>query len=154
MEEKRLRIPACLALRTALVALVLAACSMPRVVVLEDPLSAGEHVDLGLAYERQGMLDLAQREYLKASHMKPGWAAPVFNLGNVAFMKKDMKAAEQYYRAALELDGANPDIMNNLAHTLHEQGKDSEAMALIEKALAIRTKAEYLDTKRKITGKQ
>jgi Flp pilus assembly protein TadD len=150
MEEKRLCLLARLALIPAVIVLVSTACSMPRIVVMNDPLSAHEHNDLGLAYEQKGMLDLAEKEYLKAADKKAGWAVPYFNLGNIAYGKKDLKAAERYYRKALELDKENPDIMNNLATLLHDMGRNEEAMALIDKALSIQHKAEYLDTKQKI----
>ncbi len=136
----------------AVIVLVLTACSMPRIVVMNDPLSAKEHIDLGLAYEHKGMLDLAEKEYLKAADKQDTWAVPYFNLGNIAYREKDLKAAEKYYRKALELDKQNPDIMNNLANLLHDMGRNEEAMALIDKALVIQHKAEYLDTKQKITG--
>ncbi|HRW80475.1 MAG TPA: hypothetical protein P5285_06790 [Desulfomonilia bacterium] len=40
--------------------------------------------------------------------------------------------------------------MNNLATVLHEQGMDARARALIEQALGIRHRQEYLDTLRRI----
>jgi hypothetical protein len=42
--------------------------------------------------------------------------------------------------------------MNNLANLLHDMGRNEEAMVLIDKALAIHHKAQYIDTKQKITG--
>ena len=152
MEEKRVRIPVRLALRIALIVFALTACSTPRIVILNDPLTAREHVDLGLAYEHKGLLDLAKKEYLKAVDIQDTWEVPYFNLGNVAYSQKDLKNAETYYRKALNLDQQNPDIMNNLANLLHDMGRNEEAMVLIDKALAIAHKAQYLDTKQKITG--
>jgi Tfp pilus assembly protein PilF len=152
MEEKRVRIPVRLALNLALIVFALTACSTPRIVILNDPLTAREHVDLGLAYEHKGLLDLAKKEYLKALDMQDTWAVPYFNLGNVAYSQKDLKNAETYYRKALNLDQQNPDIMNNLANLLHDMGRNEEAMVLIDKALAIAHKAQYIDTKQKITG--
>jgi Tfp pilus assembly protein PilF len=152
MEEKRFRIPACLALSLALIVLALTACSTPRIIVLNDPLTAREHIDLGLAYEQKGVLDQAKKEYLKALDIQDTWAVPYFNLGNVAYRQRDLKGAERYYRKALELDHENPDIMNNLANLLHDMGRNEEATVLIDKALAIAHKAEYIDTKQKITG--
>jgi len=125
---------------------------MPRVVVLKDPLTAGEHNDLGVIYEQKGMLDLAVKEYGMAAAKQDYWAVPYFNLGNVEYKRKNLKAAEENYRRSLKLDPKNPDIMNNLAGLLHDMGRDAEAGALIDKALAIRHKDEYLDTKQKIMG--
>jgi Flp pilus assembly protein TadD len=152
MEEKRLRLPPCLALIPALIMFALTACSTPRIVILNDPLTAREHVDLGAAYEYKGQLDLAKKEYLKALDIQDTWAVPYFNLGNVSYSQKDLKNAEIYYRKALNLDQQNPDIMNNLANLLHDMDRNEEAMVLIDKALVIQHKAEYIDTKQKITG--
>ena len=136
----------------SIVVCALTACSMPRIVVLHDPLSAKEHIDLGVIYEQKGMLDLAEKEYLKAVDKQSTWAIPYFNLGNVAYKRHDLKAAEGYYRKALKLDDQNPDVMNNLASLLHETGRDNEARTLIEKALSLQRKDEYLDTERTIKG--
>jgi len=68
MGKERLR----LSFGLALIA-VLTACSTPGIVILEDPLTAREHVDLGLSYELQGRMDLAEREYLKAARKERDW---------------------------------------------------------------------------------
>ena len=136
----------------ALFVLLAASCSMPYVVVVRDPLTASEHNDLGVAYERKGQLDLAEKEYLRAGEKDRKWALPLFNLGNIAYGRADLEAAEGYYRRALALDKANPDIMNNLASLLHDISLDHEAAALISKALSVERKPEYLDTYRKIMG--
>lgn len=41
-------------------------CSVPTIVILEDPLTSQEHVNLGYIYEKQGKLELAEKEYKKA----------------------------------------------------------------------------------------
>ena len=148
MDKKRLRLSARLALIAALVTFV--ACSTPRIVVLDDPLTAREHVDLGLSYELQGKSDLAEKEYLKAAGKEQDWATPYFNLGNIAYRNKDLAAAEKYYSKALDRDPESPDIMNNLATVLHEQGMNARAGELIEQALSIRQRDEYLDTLHRI----
>ena len=152
MEEKRLRIPVHLALTLPVIALALAACTPFRVVVLSDPLSAQEHVDLGVAYENQGLFDLAKKEYRKAADLRNDWSIPIFNLGNVAYKENDLNAAEDCYRKALTFDPINPDIMNNLAVVLHESGRTDEALSLVDRALSIQRKDEYLDTLRRITS--
>ena len=42
--------------------------------------------------------------------------------------------------------------MNNLASLLHETGRDDEAKTLMEKALSLQRKDQYLDTERTIKG--
>jgi len=135
-----------------LVLLLLCSCAMPRIIVLEDPLSAREHNDLGIAYEQKSLFDLAEKEYAKAIEKNKDWAVPHFNLGNLYYTRGDLKRAERSYRTALDLDRDNPDIMNNLACLLHDMKQDQEATELIVKALSIASKEEYRDTYRKITG--
>lgn len=132
--------------------LFICSCSMPRIVVMKDPLDATEHNDLGLIYEQKGMHDIAEKEYMKAVEKDGSWALPLFNLGNLAYEKGDLPAAEQYYRRALALDDANADVMNNLANVLHELGRNSEAVQLITKALSEERRPEYLDTYKEIIG--
>ena len=125
---------------------------MPRIVVLEDPLSAFEHNELGVIYERSGEPDLARQEYLKAAQKDASWPVPLFNLGNLAYAQGDPDRAEHFYRQCLALDGTDADVMNNRAHVLHETGEDIEALDLIERALAMERRPEYLDTYETITG--
>ncbi|MGI6387674.1 MAG: tetratricopeptide repeat protein [Desulfomonilia bacterium] len=154
MEKERLGLSARLPLTAFLpVLLLLWSCSMPRVVVLEDPLSAFEHNELGVIYERSGKIDLARKEYLKAAQKDASWPVPLFNLGNLAYAQGGLDRAERFYRQCLALDGTNADAMNNLAHVLHEMGRDIEALELIDRALAVERRPEYLSTYEAITGR-
>lgn len=134
----------------AVLILLLASCALPRIVILNDPLSAQEHNDLGVVYEQKGMYDLAEKEYRQAIAKEKGWSVPWFNRGNLAYRRGDLSAAEKMYRKALTLDSENPDIMNNLAQVLIDRGQRDEAKRLIDRALAIQAKPEYLDTARRL----
>jgi hypothetical protein len=46
--------------------LLLSSCALPKIVVLEDRLTAEQHNDLGYVYEQKGIFDLAEKEYLLA----------------------------------------------------------------------------------------
>ncbi len=130
--------------------LTLLSCSLPRVYVLDDPLTASQHNDLGTIYEGQGKLELAEKEYTRAVQKEKGWAVPYFNLGNVRFKQGDLNEAAEHYREAIKRDPQNPDFMNNLAYLLCVQGRYDEAQKWIDQALSIDSKEEYLDTQRKI----
>ncbi len=41
--------------------LIITGCSMPQIVVLNDPLTAEEHLQLGLSYEKKGLIDDAKK---------------------------------------------------------------------------------------------
>ena len=66
-----------------LFSIFLFSCSVPTIVILEDPLTSQEHVNLGYIYEKQGKLELAEKEYKKAIKKdKKNWIA-YYNLGNI-----------------------------------------------------------------------
>ena len=134
--------------------LLISACSMPRIIVLEDPLTAEEHNDLGVVYYKQAKFELAEQEYLKAVKKNKKFALPYYNLGNLYYAKGDKKKSEQYFRKALERDQKNPDIMNNLAFVLYETDALAEAERLISEALKIKDSDEYQDTLLKIQQKK
>ncbi len=134
--------------------LLLSSCSIPHVYVIEDPLTAIQHNELGYIYENQGKFELAEKEYRRAVQKEERWAVPYFNLGNLYFKMGDLKRAKEHYREAIEKDGTNPDFMNNLAYVLCEQSRYDEAEQWIGRALSISPKEEYLDTQKKILSKK
>ncbi|HET7225955.1 MAG TPA: tetratricopeptide repeat protein [Candidatus Eisenbacteria bacterium] len=101
------------------VAMLLGGCS--HLVVLHDPLSASEHTDLGLAYERRGQPALAASEYRRALRLDRRQVRARVNLGNLAAARGDWRSAEREYRRALALQPGDADALNNLAWALLEQ---------------------------------
>jgi len=140
------------ALCSMLLALNLYACSLPRIVVLNDPLSPEEHLNLGVTYEKKGELDNALKEYKEASKKLP---LAYLYMGNVYYQKKEYEEAEFYYKEAIEKDPANADAYNNLAwlYFINRESLD-EAERLALKALELNPskKEIYMDTLDKIKG--
>lgn len=123
--------------------------TVPRIVILQDPLSADEHLKLGLSYEAKGEFDLAISEYEAA--LKKGGPISVIEgyLGNVYYSKKDFPAAKRAYRKSLHESPHNAPLLNNLASLyLIEKGDLKEAEALARQAIEIdpARRAYYLDT--------
>lgn len=110
-------------------------CSMPRVIVLNDPLDAREHNDLGVAYEASGEADLALREYQKAADLDEQWDRPLLNRGNVLAGQQSWEEAAESYRAALDRNPVNGEAMNNLAWVLLQQGDAEQARLWAERAV-------------------
>jgi tetratricopeptide (TPR) repeat protein len=122
---------------------------MPKVIVLEDPLSADEHVALGVAYERKGELALAEREYERALKKDASSFPARFNLGNARLAGKRYDAAREEYLKALELRPGSPEATNNLAWTAILSGVEREdALRRMEAVLAdaARRSPPLLDT--------
>jgi tetratricopeptide (TPR) repeat protein len=125
-------------------------CSFPRVIILKDPLTPEEHLNLGVTYEQQGDFDNAIKEYNLAAKNLPG---AFLYLGNAYFQKKEWKKAEDYYRLAIEKDPDNADAHNNLAWLYYtRREKLDEAESLAQKALRLNPgKGDvYRDTLEKI----
>ncbi len=110
---------------------------MPRIIVLEDPLTAEEHIELGVAYERSGEYDLAVREYERALRKDGESFQARVNLGNVRLAKKEYGKAAEEYREALGIRPGDPEATNNLAWVAIRSGEDrEEAAAAMEAVLS------------------
>ena len=116
------------------VLLLAGGCSrVPRIIVLEDPLTAAEHVELGVAYERKGELDLALKEYERALRKDGTFYRARVNLGNIYLAKKEYGKAREEYLLALELRPGDAEATNNLSWAAIFSGEEvDEALARME----------------------
>jgi Tfp pilus assembly protein PilF len=132
---------------------ILVGCAMPKIpqiIVIDDPLTAEQHNDLGVAYEEKGDFALAEKEYEKAIKKNREWVIPYLNLGHLYFRQEKLDAAERVLREGLRAKGDHPDLLNNLAWVLMEKGQLEQAKTLIDKAIGIEDKEEYQDTRQEI----
>ena len=125
-------------------------CSSFKIIVLKDPLTPEEHLNLGVAYEQKGEFDHAIKEYQLASKKLP---IAYLYLGNVHFQKNEFPKAEAYYKKAIKREPRNADAYNNLAwlyYTGRENLCEGERLAL--KAIELNPAKEdiYKDTLEKI----
>jgi Tfp pilus assembly protein PilF len=135
---------------------LIAACAMPKIpqiIVIDDPLTAEQHNDLGVAYEEKGDFALAEKEYEKAIKKNREWVIPYLNLGHLYYRQDKLDQAERALREGLRVKGDHPDLLNNLAWVLMEKGQLKEAKTLIDKAIAIEDKEEYQDTRQEILNR-
>jgi tetratricopeptide (TPR) repeat protein len=107
---------------------------LPKVTILDDPLSKEEHYALGLTYENDSELELAEREDRLALPLPQARLA----MGNLSWqLRGDAKEAMGYYRDALAVDKL-PAAANNLAWLILVEGgslteaKELAAMAVEE----------------------
>lgn len=127
-------------------------CAIPKIIVLDDPLSPEEHLNLGVTYEKQGELENALKEYKVASKKLP---LAYLYMGNVYFQKKEYEDAEFYYKRAIKKNPENADAYNNLAwlfYTKREQLDEAEKLALKAIELNSSKRETYVDTLEKIRG--
>ncbi|HEY3198509.1 MAG TPA: tetratricopeptide repeat protein [Nitrospirales bacterium] len=128
-----------LGLAVVLLVIISACSSLPRFYEFHDPLTAQEHLALGVSYESQGETTSAIAEYKRVIEIAPdrdGVTARVF-LGNLYTGLEQFQTAEQYYREALALDSHRVQALNNLASMYVKQGaKLGEAETLARTAVA------------------
>lgn len=132
-----------------LLSTALSACSLPRIIILHDPLTADEHVRLGSIYESQGKNDLALKQYRAAVDRDKRNLSGWLRLGDLSARLKQHRDAEKAYAKALDLQPENGDIHNNLAWTLLQQDRKlGRAEELARKALDLNpaNRPYYLDT--------
>jgi tetratricopeptide (TPR) repeat protein len=136
-KELRLRSLRCV-LPFLLVLLLAGGCSrIPRIIVLSDPLNAAEHVELGVAYERKGELDLARREYERALRKDRKFYRARVNLGNIFLAKKEYGKAREEYLLALELRPGDAEATNNLSWAAIFSGEGiDEALSRMESVVS------------------
>ena len=137
-------------LMIALILPAVSGCAVPRIVVLDDPLTPEEHINLGVAYEKQNKIDAAISEYKLASKKLP---VSYLYLGNAYFIKGEAEKAEFYYRKMIEKVPTHADAYNNLAWLHYTQGKNLDnAESLVLRAIELNPAREalYSDTLEKI----
>jgi tetratricopeptide (TPR) repeat protein len=126
--------------------LSIASCSLPRIIVLEDPLSPEEHLNLGVTYEMNGELDSALEQYKIASKTLP---RAYTYMGNIYFQKGDFRKSETSYKKAIKKDPFSADAYNNLAWLYFTKKKNldvAEEYALRALELDPSKKDIYQDT--------
>jgi tetratricopeptide (TPR) repeat protein len=102
-------------LLTTLLGSVQACSSLPRIVILHDPLTPQEHVTLGEAYQAKGDREMAAREFEVALRQQPEYVPALIGLGNLSFEREALEEAEVFYRRALDTAPDHPGASNNLA---------------------------------------
>jgi hypothetical protein len=89
---------------------------------------------LGVLYARYGLTTEAEKELLKLD--RQDYVPALINLGNLAFLKPDMKTALAYYNRAVKKESSNAKALLGTARANHEQenyGASQEAYTALKK---------------------
>ena len=124
---------------------LLSSCSLPKIIVYDDPLSAKEHNDLGVVYYKKGEYNLAEQEFLKALKKDKNFYLAYFNLGNLYYKKGDVEKSIEFFKKALEIN-KNDDVLNNLGYVFLEIKDCKNAKYYLNQIKNIENKPEYKDT--------
>jgi tetratricopeptide (TPR) repeat protein len=124
-------------------------CSLPKIIILHDPLSPEEHNNLGQIYESQQQFDQAIEQYHAALKKNQNFVPSLLLLGDLSYRLKKYAEAESTYKKAIKLQPENGDIYNNLCWVYIDQKINLEtATDLVQKAMSLTPEHRpyYLDT--------
>ncbi|HUQ74884.1 MAG TPA: PA2778 family cysteine peptidase [Burkholderiales bacterium] len=89
------------------------------------------------ALERAGNAKAARTAYERFLDRWPANVNAAVGLANTQHTLGDLRAAEQVLRDAEKRDPQSVIVLNNLAQTLSDQGRDTEALPVIERAVTL-----------------
>ncbi len=100
---------------------------------------------IGVLYARYGMYEDAEEQFLIATDRDRTYVAPMINLGNVSFLRKDMDSALSWYEKAAGMAPDNEVVLAGLARTRYELEQFDQARADYERLaeIAPETAARY-----------
>ena len=75
---------------------------------------------LGVLYARYGLVDKAEKEFMRILEKNKDYVPALLNLGNINFMRDDMTKAKVLYDKAAAGDPDNPDALLCIARVNHE----------------------------------
>jgi Tfp pilus assembly protein PilF len=87
--------------------------------------------------EEVGRSEAAAEAYIAAVEYWPESSAALFGLANAYYAAGDLVKAERTYRLSLERDPGSAAVLNNLAQVLLDQGRCTEALEEIGRALGL-----------------
>ena len=108
-------------------------------VVKKSPFKVRPRYNLGEAYQEQGRLDDAIKEYQAAINLNPYLVEPHYNLGMVYRAQGRLDDAVREYQEAIKLRPDYADAHNNLGMAYQKQGRLDDAIKEYQTAINLQT---------------
>jgi len=102
----------------------------------KDPSAARPHYFLGKSRAAKGQVDLAKKDFLKASELDPGLVPAKTALAELYIAQREGKFAEPILQELIDQKGEDPKLLWLLAETLKLQGRLEGAERAIERFIA------------------
>ena len=106
-------------------------------VVAKSGAKARGHNELGLAYVKAGLTDMAVEELLTAININPYFAAAYNNLGNAYFVAGRLDYAIDTYRMTIGMRPGDVNTHFNLAMAYKRKGMRKEAVLELNEVLRL-----------------
>jgi tetratricopeptide (TPR) repeat protein len=94
-----------------------------------------QHLNVGIAFYRSGMMEDAQREFEQALQIDPKQARANFMMGLIAFRRGRLEEALNHFGSMPPGAGNNYSVHRNTALVLELLGRYDEALAALDEAL-------------------
>ncbi len=111
----------------------IAAAALLRRAVDLQPDYAEAHYNLGVISQSLGQDPTPA--YRRCLSLRPAWAAPRINLGQILLEQNALQDAEEVLRPAVQHEPSNADALHNLGSVLLAQGRAIEAAELLSRAV-------------------
>ncbi len=105
--------------------------------VSNNPNNAQGYINLGAIYQKQGNLEGAKTQYMKAYQLDASDNTSLFNLASVYIAQKNYTSALETYNSLLSKTPNDIELLNYKADILRQMSKFEEAAKEYEKILAI-----------------
>jgi tetratricopeptide (TPR) repeat protein len=109
-----------------------------RQALAANPKDFDARLQIGTIYARNGVADVAQREFDAILEQDPRHASALNNRGNLYFGRGDFERALEAYRIAEEADQADGGIRLNSALAYYRLGKLAEARTKFREATQLK----------------
>ncbi len=132
----------------------------PRVSELEKKIAESQNDPryinkLAVLYARYGAIDRAEEQFRRILEQGENLAA-LINMGNIAFLQREMDESLSYFRRASRLKPDNPRALLGMARAYHELGDHSQAQSyysrLEKEDVDLAKRYAYLDPQREQVG--
>lgn len=118
--------------------------------IKQNPNSVSSMNKLGILYAKYNMLDQAEKQF-QAVVAKQEYVPALVNLGNISYLRKDMKKATTYYERAYKKAPEDAAVIVNLARAYHEAENYGLVADLYDKLKSLdpelASRFSYLDMK-------
>jgi tetratricopeptide (TPR) repeat protein len=108
-----------------------------RDTLAKNPACWMAHNNLGTAFDEQGQIDAAIRQYQEAVRLKPDHANAQSNLGTALGKKGQIDDAISHLREAIRLIPDHADAHNNLGNALDKKGQTDDAISQYQEAIRL-----------------
>jgi tetratricopeptide (TPR) repeat protein/SAM-dependent methyltransferase len=115
------------------------ALSYYRRAVETDANCAPAHMNLGIALQASGELNAAIASYKRAIAVDRAYTGAHYNLARAYLLSSDYSQAEKEFQITLQLHNEFPEAWVGLAGAQEGLGRDEDALAALESAIALRS---------------